>query len=125
MRLIDLIGENAYRAARQAGGIPPDLDGGPEITALTADSRTVRPGALFAALFVASAVASVVSRQITRNFGSLRACTDRIRSGDLTAAVDLEGGRVSEPRRAVVSGDGQPPHRILQLPNVAGPTVTR
>jgi methyl-accepting chemotaxis protein len=51
-------------------------------------------GALFAALFVASAVASVVSRQITRNFGSLRACTDRIRSGDLTAAVDLEGGRM-------------------------------
>jgi methyl-accepting chemotaxis protein len=51
-------------------------------------------GALFAALFVASAVASVVSRQITRNFGSLRACTDRIRNGDLTAAVDLEGGRL-------------------------------
>ena len=50
MRLIELIGENAYQAARQAGGIPPDLDGGPEITALTADSRTVRPGALFAAL---------------------------------------------------------------------------
>jgi UDP-N-acetylmuramoyl-L-alanyl-D-glutamate--2,6-diaminopimelate ligase len=50
LRLIDLIGENAYRAARQAGGIPPDLDGGPDITALTADSRTVRPGALFAAL---------------------------------------------------------------------------
>jgi UDP-N-acetylmuramoyl-L-alanyl-D-glutamate--2,6-diaminopimelate ligase len=50
LRLIELIGENAYRAARQAGGIPPDPDGGPEITALTADSRTVRPGALFAAL---------------------------------------------------------------------------
>jgi UDP-N-acetylmuramoyl-L-alanyl-D-glutamate--2,6-diaminopimelate ligase len=50
LRLIDLIGENEYRATRQAGGIPPGLDGGPEITALTADSRTVRPGALFAAL---------------------------------------------------------------------------
>lgn len=50
MRLIDLIGETAYRAARAAGGIPPGLDGGPEITALTADSRMVEPGALFAAL---------------------------------------------------------------------------
>jgi len=50
LRLINLIGENAYRAAQQAGGIPPGLDGGPDITALTADSRTVRPGALFAAL---------------------------------------------------------------------------
>ena len=50
MRLIELIGENAYRAARQAGGFPPDPDGGPDIGALTADSRTVRPGALYAAL---------------------------------------------------------------------------
>ncbi len=50
MRLIELIGENAYRATQAAGGIPPDPDGGPEITALTADSRTVQPGALFAAL---------------------------------------------------------------------------
>lgn len=50
MRLIELIGESAYRAARAAGGIPPDLDGGPDISAITADSRTVRPGALFAAL---------------------------------------------------------------------------
>ena len=50
MRLIDLIGENTYRAAQQAGGLSPGLDGGPEITALTADSRAVRPGALFAAL---------------------------------------------------------------------------
>ena len=50
MRLIELIGENAYRATWQAGGSSPDPDGGPEITALTADSRSVRPGALFAAL---------------------------------------------------------------------------
>jgi UDP-N-acetylmuramoyl-L-alanyl-D-glutamate--2,6-diaminopimelate ligase len=50
LRLIELTGENAYRAAQAAGGIPPDFGGGPEITALTADSRTVRPGALFAAL---------------------------------------------------------------------------
>jgi UDP-N-acetylmuramoyl-L-alanyl-D-glutamate--2,6-diaminopimelate ligase len=50
LRLIELIGESAYRAARAAGGIPPDLDGGPEISAVTADSRTVLPGALFAAL---------------------------------------------------------------------------
>jgi len=50
LRLIELIGESAYRAARAAGGIPPDLDGGPDISAITADSRTVGPGALFAAL---------------------------------------------------------------------------
>lgn len=50
MRLINLIGENTYRAAQQAGGISPGLDGGPEITALTADSRAVQPGTLFAAL---------------------------------------------------------------------------
>ena len=50
MRLIELTGESAYSAAEMAGGIPPDSGGGPEITALTADSRTVRPGALFAAL---------------------------------------------------------------------------
>ncbi len=66
MRLIDLIGETAYRKAEAAGGIPPGGDGGPEIAALTADSRTVEPGALFAALagsahdgrdFIAAAVA--------------------------------------------------------------------
>ncbi|MDH3231240.1 MAG: UDP-N-acetylmuramoyl-L-alanyl-D-glutamate--2,6-diaminopimelate ligase [Alphaproteobacteria bacterium] len=50
MRLIELIGEAAYRAAQAGGGIPPDLDGGPDITALAADSRTVQPGTLFAAL---------------------------------------------------------------------------
>ena len=50
MRLIELIGETAYLAAQAAGGIPPDLDGGPDITGLTADSRTVQPGTLFAAL---------------------------------------------------------------------------
>jgi UDP-N-acetylmuramoyl-L-alanyl-D-glutamate--2,6-diaminopimelate ligase len=50
LRLIELIGENAYRAALQAGGNPSGLDGGPEVMALTSDSRTVRPGTLFAAL---------------------------------------------------------------------------
>jgi methyl-accepting chemotaxis protein len=50
-------------------------------------------GAIFVALLVAGAVAAVLSRQITRNFGSLRNCTDRIRHGDLTADVDVEGGR--------------------------------
>jgi methyl-accepting chemotaxis protein len=50
-------------------------------------------GALFAALLVAVGLASVVSRQITRNFRSLRECTDRIRGGDLTASVDLHAGR--------------------------------
>ena len=50
MRLIELIGEDAYRAAQRAGGIPAERDGGPEIAALTADSRAVQPGALFAAL---------------------------------------------------------------------------
>ena len=50
MRLIELIGESAYRATRRAGGVPSDPNGGPEITALTADSRAVVPGALFAAL---------------------------------------------------------------------------
>ncbi len=50
MRLIELIGESAYRAAQAAGGIPPDLDGGPDIAALAADSRAVQPGTLFAAL---------------------------------------------------------------------------
>ena len=50
MRLIELIDENAYRAAQQAGWIPPDPRNGPEISALTADSRAVRPGTLFAAL---------------------------------------------------------------------------
>jgi len=50
LRLIELIGESAYRAAQAAGGIPPELDGGPDISVITADSRTVRPGALFAAL---------------------------------------------------------------------------
>jgi len=67
LRLIELIGETAYRAAQAAGGIPPEGDGGPEITAVTADSRTVVPGALFAALpgtahdgraFIADAVAA-------------------------------------------------------------------
>jgi len=50
LRLIELIGETAYWAGQAAGGIPPDLDGGPDIAALTADSRTIQPGALFAAL---------------------------------------------------------------------------
>jgi UDP-N-acetylmuramoyl-L-alanyl-D-glutamate--2,6-diaminopimelate ligase len=50
LRLIELIGESAYRAAQAAGGIPTDLDGGPDITALAADSRTVQSGTLFAAL---------------------------------------------------------------------------
>ncbi|UCH75421.1 MAG: UDP-N-acetylmuramoyl-L-alanyl-D-glutamate--2,6-diaminopimelate ligase [Rhodospirillales bacterium] len=50
LRLIELIGESAYRTAQAAGGIPPDLGGGPDISALTADSREVQPGALFAAL---------------------------------------------------------------------------
>ncbi len=66
MRLIDLIGEAAYRTAQAAGSIPAGAGGGPQITALTADSRTVEPGALFAALvgsthdgraFIADAVA--------------------------------------------------------------------
>ena len=51
MRLIELIGETAYRAGQATGGIPPDLDGGPDVTGLTADSRAVQPGALFAAAF--------------------------------------------------------------------------
>ena len=50
MRLIELIGEAAYGAAQAAGGIPPDLGGGPDIAALSADSRTVQPGTLFVAL---------------------------------------------------------------------------
>ncbi len=50
MRLIDLIGETAYHAAQAGGGIPPDESGGPDILALSADSRTVQPGTLFAAL---------------------------------------------------------------------------
>ncbi len=50
MRLIELIGEAAYRTESAAGRIPAGLDGGPEISALTADSRTAEPGALFAAM---------------------------------------------------------------------------
>ncbi len=50
MRLIELIGEAAYQAETAAGRIPPGLDGGPAISALTADSRAAGPGALFAAL---------------------------------------------------------------------------
>jgi UDP-N-acetylmuramoyl-L-alanyl-D-glutamate--2,6-diaminopimelate ligase len=50
LRLTELIGEKAYKAADKGSGIPPGHSGGPDITALTADSRTVRPGALFAAL---------------------------------------------------------------------------
>ncbi len=47
---MNLIGETAYRTAVAASGIPPGPPGGPEIAAITADSRTVRPGALFVAL---------------------------------------------------------------------------
>ncbi len=50
MRLIELIGEPAYQAAQAGGALAAGLDGGPDISALTADSRTVQPGALFAAL---------------------------------------------------------------------------
>jgi UDP-N-acetylmuramoyl-L-alanyl-D-glutamate--2,6-diaminopimelate ligase len=67
LRLIELIGETAYRAGQATGGIPPDLNGGPDVIGLTADSRAVKPGALFAALpgsvhdgrsFIAQAVAA-------------------------------------------------------------------
>ncbi len=49
--------------------------------------------AKYATLFVAATLGWLLANQITRNVRSLRACTDRIRQGDLSQPVRLTGGR--------------------------------
>ena len=50
-------------------------------------------GAVFLALGVGAGFGWLFSNQITRNFRSLRECTDRISKGDLTAEIDVVAGR--------------------------------
>jgi len=50
-------------------------------------------GALGVALFASACLGWFFARQFTRNVRALRRYTDRIAKGDLTADVDLEGGR--------------------------------
>jgi methyl-accepting chemotaxis protein len=57
-------------------------------------SGVSRWGAAFAALGAGAVLGWLLSEQITRNFKSLRECTERISRGDLTAEVDLSVGRV-------------------------------
>jgi methyl-accepting chemotaxis protein len=45
------------------------------------------------ALLLGAGVGALLSARFTRNFSRLRACTDRIARGDLTAEVQLPGGR--------------------------------
>ncbi len=57
-------------------------------------SGVSRWGAAFAALGAGAVLGWLLSEQITRNFKSLRECTERISRGNLTAEVDLSGGRL-------------------------------
>ena len=50
-------------------------------------------GAFFVAMLLGVGLGWIYAGQITANFRTLRACTERISRGDLTAEVDIEAGR--------------------------------
>ena len=50
-------------------------------------------GAFFVAMLLGVGLGWIYAGQITSNFRTLRACTERISRGDLTAEVDIEAGR--------------------------------
>ena len=50
-------------------------------------------GAFFVAMLLGVGLGWIYAGQLTANFRTLRACTDRISRGDLTAEVDIEAGR--------------------------------
>jgi methyl-accepting chemotaxis protein len=49
--------------------------------------------ALFGSLLLAVSAGSLLSHRVTRNIRNLRACTDLISKGDLTAEVEVDVGR--------------------------------
>jgi methyl-accepting chemotaxis protein len=50
-------------------------------------------GAFFVAMLLGVGLGWIYAGQITANFRTLRACTERISRGDLTAEIDIENGR--------------------------------